>query len=107
MSERRPSYDDLLELLQQQQRQVEALQAEVARLRAELDAALRAGKRQAAPFRKGPPKPDPKRPGRKPGAQHGTHAHRPPPPPERIDEVLEATLPGACPHCGGTVTETT
>ena len=32
-----------------------------------LDDALRAGKRQAAPFRKGPPKPDPKPPGRKSG----------------------------------------
>jgi hypothetical protein len=37
-----------------------------------------AGKRQAAPFRNGPPKPDPKRPGRKAGDQHGTHGHRPP-----------------------------
>jgi transposase len=83
------------------------LEAQVERLTRLLEEQRRAGKRQAAPFRKGPPKPDPKRPGRKPGAQHGTHAHRPPPPPERIDEVLEATLPGACPHCGGTVTETT
>jgi transposase len=105
MSERRPSYDDLLELLQQQQRQVEALQAEVARLRAELDAALRAGKRQAAPFRKGPPKPDPKAPGRKAGAAHGRHGHRPPPPPEQVSECHEATLPAACPHCQGRLVE--
>lgn len=106
MTASRPSYDELLELVQQQQRQLEALQAEVARLRAELDSARRQGKRQAAPFRKGPPLPEPKRPGRKAGEQHGTHGHRPPPPPEQIDEILEAPLPAACPECGGTLTET-
>ena len=104
MNDPRPSYDELLALAQQQQRRIEALTAEVARLRAERDEARRAGKRQAAPFRKGPPKPNPKRPGRKAGAQHGTHAHRPPP--EPIDEVLEARLPEACPQCGGAIAET-
>ena len=64
-----------------------------------------AGKRQAAPFRKGPPKPDPKTPGRKAGEAHGTHGHRPPPPPERIDECHEAALPDACPHCHGRLVE--
>jgi transposase len=82
------------------------LEAQVERLTRLLEEQRRAGKRQAAPFRKGPPKADPKRPGRKAGEQHGTHGHRPPPPPEQIDEVLEATLPDACPHCGGSVTET-
>jgi transposase len=101
MSDSRPTSDDLLALVQQQQAQIEALTAEVARLRAELEEARRAGKRQAAPFRKGPPKANPKRPGRKAGDQHGPHAHRPPPPPEHIDEVLEASLPEACPHCRG------
>ena len=86
---------------------VAELEAQVQRLTAALEEQRRAGKRQAAPFRKGPPKPDSKRPGRKAGEQHGTHGHRPPPPPEQIDEILEATLPDACPHCGGTVTETT
>ena len=82
------------------------LEAQVERLTGALEEQRRAGKRQAAPFRKGPPKPDPKRPGRKAGDQHGTHGHRPPPPSEQLDEVLEAALPDACPHCGGTVTET-
>jgi transposase len=86
---------------------VAELEAQVERLTRLLEEQRRSGKRQAAPFRKGPPKPDPKRPGRKAGEQHGSHGHRPPPPPEQIDEVLEATLPEACPHCGGTVTETT
>jgi transposase len=101
-----PSYEELLELVQQQQRHIEALNAEVARLRRQLDDARRASKRQAAPFRKGPPKPDPKPPGRKAGEQHGEHGHRPPPPPEHIDEVLEAHLPDTCPHCAGPLVET-
>ena len=106
MSDARPTYEELLDLVQQQQRQIEALQAEVARLTAALEEAVRAGKRQAAPFRKGPPKPDPKTPGRKPGDAHGQHGHRLPPPPDQIQETHEATLPDACPHCGGRVAAT-
>ncbi|HKB37618.1 MAG TPA: hypothetical protein VKD72_14315 [Gemmataceae bacterium] len=87
MAEPGLSYAELWDLVQQQRRQIQALQAEVARLRAALDEARRAGKRQAAPFRKGPPKPDPKRPGRKPGGRHGRHGHRPPPPPDQVHEV--------------------
>jgi transposase len=88
------------------QRRVAELEAQVERLTRLLDEALRAGKRQAAPFRKGPPKAKPQRPGRKAGDAHGTHGHRPPPPPEQIQQVLEAPLPTACPHCGGTVRPT-
>jgi transposase len=106
MEEHRPTYEELLEAFQRLQRQAEALQAENARLRAELDEVRRAGKRQAAPFRKGPPKPQPKRPGRKAGDQHGTHGHRPPPPADQIDEVHQACLPDACPHCQGHLVET-
>jgi transposase len=104
MTGRLPSYEELLELVQQQQRQIDALTAEVARLRGELEEVRRAGKRQAAPFRKGPPKANPKTPGRKPGEQHGDHGHRPPP--DQIDEVHEACLPDACPHCAGRLIET-
>src|SRR6266498_1946389 len=106
MTGRLPTYEELLELVQQQQRQIDALTAEVARLRGELEKVRRAGKRQAAPFRKDPPKPNPKTPGRKSGEQHGEHGHRPPPPPELIDEVHEACLPDACPHCAGCLVET-
>ena len=106
MSGPSPSYDELVLLLQQQQRHIDALTAEVARLHALLEEARRASKRQAAPFRKGPPKPDPQRPGRKAGDRHGTHGHRPPPLPDQIDEVHEAPLPSACPHCAGAVVET-
>jgi transposase len=86
--------------------EVAALRAQVADLARRLDAALRAGRRQAAPFRKGPPKPDPKPPGRKAGDAHGDHAHRPPPPPDTISECHDAPLPDACPHCHGPLVET-
>ena len=83
----------------------EKLTARVAELERRLELKERASKRQAAPFSKGEPKQQPKRPGRKSGSEHGTHAHRPPPPPEQIVETLEAPLPEACPHCGGTIAE--
>ena len=105
MSESRPSYDELLDTIQHLQRQVEVLQADNARLQTQLEQAQRAGKRQAAPFRKGPPKSDPKTPGRKSGDAHGSHGHRPLPPPDHIDEVLEAALPEVCPGCGGALVE--
>jgi transposase len=71
--------------------------AELERLLAE---SRRSGKRQAAPFSKGSPKPEPKRPGRKRGDAHGRHGHRAAPagPPDR---ELVAPLPGCCPDCGG------
>ena len=87
-------------------KQVAELAAQVAELTRKLAEATRAGKRQAAPFRKGLPKPDPKPPGRKSGDAHGKHEHRPPPPPEQVAECHEAALPDACPHCSGRLVET-
>jgi transposase len=52
------------------------LQAEIESLRQQLDEARRASKRQAGPLAKGPPKPNPKRPGRKLGKDYGTKSHR-------------------------------
>ncbi len=78
----------------------------IAELEAQVAELTRVGKRQAAPFRKGPPKPDPKPPGRKSGDAHGPHGHRQPPPPEQINECHEAELPDACPHCQGQLVET-
>lgn len=62
----------------------------------------RAGKRQAAPFSRGAPKANPKKPGRKSGEDYGPKAHRAVPtrPPDR--EVV-APLPERCPDCGGEV----
>jgi transposase len=86
------------------EREVAELRTQVEHLTSLLDEQRRAGKRQAAPFAKGPPEPEPKKPGRKPGKDYGTKAHRQPP--EQIDEVHEAPLPDACPDCGGDVQET-
>ena len=85
-----------------------ALEAEIVRLRAELAKALalveqlqRGHKRQAAPFSKGPPKPDPKTPGRKSGDAYGRSAHREAP--AKVDETHDAPLPSRCPYCGENV----
>src|SRR5579871_3956297 len=88
------------------QRRLRDLQAENERLRRQLDETTRAGMRQAAPFAKGQPVAQPKRPGRKPGKDYGTKAHRLPPTPAQIDEVHEAPLPDRCPGCGGPLDET-
>ncbi|MGH2603140.1 MAG: IS66 family transposase, partial [Dehalococcoidia bacterium] len=70
----------------------------VAQLEQMVEQLRRGGKRQAAPFSKGPPKVDPKTPGRKSGEDYGTKAYRVAPP--VIDEEYEASLPDRCPHCG-------
>ena len=84
-------------------RVIDALLRRVADLEKRLSDLERTSKRQAAPFAKGPPQARPKKPGRKAGPEHGQHAHRPPPPPEAVDETLEALLPDTCPHCGGDI----
>jgi transposase len=101
-----PSHDELWAENQQLRRRVADLEAQLHDLTRRLEEALRAGKRQAAPFRKGPPKPNPKTPGRKSGAAHGRHGHRPPPPADQVQETYEAPLPEACPDCGGDVAAT-
>lgn len=75
--------------------------AEIERLRKELEEALRSLKRQAAPFSKGEPKPNPKPPGRKSGAEYGQRASRPIP--ARVDEQISVPLPKNCLRCGGPV----
>jgi len=82
----------------------ERLRAEVERLRRALAEALRAAKRQAAPFSRRHPKANPQTPGRKAGPNYGL-AHRREVP-EVVDEVVEVPLPTRCPHCGGEVEET-
>jgi transposase len=105
--QRRPSYQELLDenarlrkQVEQLTRRVEQLTGQVEQLTALLEEARRAGKRQAAPFRKrDKPAAEPKKPGRKRGRRHGRHAHRSVPP--RVDEIYDAPLPEACPQCHG------
>lgn len=59
----------------------------------------RGGKRQAAPFSKGNPKATPRKSGRKPGEDYGTHSRRATPKRD-ADEVVPVPLPALCPHCG-------
>ena len=68
-----------------------------------LDKQRRAGKRQAAPFSKGPPRAQPRRPGRRAGAAYGRKAYRPAP--DHVDETFDAPLPQCCPHCQGAIDE--
>src|SRR6188768_3295084 len=73
----------------------------IEQLRAEIEQLRRGDARQAAPFSKGEPVPDPKNPGRKPG--QGPFRRRESPAPGQLSEppidvpVAEAD----CPACGG------
>jgi hypothetical protein len=69
---------------------------------ARLEVARRANKRQAAPFSRDRRafEAKRKRPGRKPGVDHGRHGHRQPP--KTPDEDIVVGLPDACPSCGCT-----
>jgi transposase len=106
------SREELLALVAELQRQVMALQAQVAQLatdnqelRLEMDRLTRQSKRQAAPFSKGTRAKHPKRPGRKPG--EGTFSFRRTPRPEEITELpvkVPVTLE-CCLRCGGKLAE--
>ena len=80
------------------------LERENGRLKDELEAARRAGARQAAPFSKGAPKRRPARPGRKPGAAYGRRGRRPIP--SVVHETHDVPVPAQCPTCGEQVRET-
>lgn len=81
--------------------QVAVRDGRIADLERLLEESRRSGKRQAAPFAKGEPTPEPKRPGRKRGDRHGRHNHRDIPTGEP-DRVLDAPV-SCCPDCGGPV----
>lgn len=104
----RLSYQELEQENQRLRRENQELRARLAKLEWEnralkdrleqLEAELRRGRRQAAPFSRDEPKPDPKRPGRRPG--QGRFTYRKPPLEEEIQETIEVPLP-RCPDCGG------
>ncbi len=88
--------------IEQLEKENQRLQEENKKLRKELEAAQRAARRQAAPFSRGKPKRHPKPPGRKSGAAHGPHHHRPVP--DRVDEEIAVAAPTQWPTCGGPLT---
>ena len=92
---------ELVARLAERDGRIEALAVQVEQLTKLLEEARRAGKRQAAPFSKGDPKPDPKTPGRKAGKAYGKRSGRAVP--DRADRELDAPLPPACPDCGGRI----
>ena len=85
------SREELIALIHEQQRLIEQLRNEIEELR-------RGGRRQAAPFSKGKPVKNPRRPGRKPGEGIFRRRNAPLQPPS---EVVTAIIPPCCPHCGG------
>ncbi|MEX0776307.1 MAG: IS66 family transposase [Phycisphaeraceae bacterium] len=82
------------------QARVTELERRLEEVTAKFEASRRIAKRQAAPFSKGGPKPNPRVPGRKAGPEHGTHSHRTIPDTEP-DQVIDVSLPPRCPHCQG------
>jgi transposase len=117
---RQRSRDERDDLIKHQHEEIQRLREELARaererrvaerdrdrvkrqtehLKQQLDAARRAGFRQAAPFAK-PHRQGAGRPhGRTAGPRYGRRGRRPIP--RHIDERHEAPLPTACPACGG------
>lgn len=95
--------ESIAEEIAQLRRENQELKAENERLRRLLEEALRASKRQAAPFSRHKLKAQPQKPGRKSGQKYGRRCRRPVP--ERIDEVVEVPLPAQCPRCGGGLEE--
>lgn len=85
--------------LERLRRENERLGRRLTDMEANLEQAQRAGKRQAAPFSKGPSAASSRRPGRRPGVAYGQRARRPTP--EHVDRDVEVALPVSCPRCGG------
>ena len=103
LQELRDDPDRLIEIILQQaetirelREKIDQLEASNAHLRERLEKSERAGKRQAAPFRRSEKKraEEPAEPGRKEGHE-GTHRCVP----EEIDHHVEVDLE-SCPHCG-------
>jgi transposase len=95
------SREELLRVIAEQQRQIVELMTRVEALQAEVERLRREGQRQAAPFSKGTRAATPKKSGRKPG--QGPFTHRRAPHPAALTEPpLEVPLRSTtCPSCGG------
>ena len=96
----RLSRNDLLQVIAAQQRQIAELTARVEALQAEVERLKREGQRQAAPFSKGRRVTTPKKSGRKPG--EGRFCFRAAPPARETEPPLAVPVTlSACPACGG------
>ena len=96
---RLPTYEELAAENTCLRKRLTELETVVKDLRTQVEELRRSGKRQAAPFSKGKPKQNPKRPGRKKGHPP---AHRSIP--EVVDRVEDVELDfHMCPDCGGCV----
>src|SRR5262249_34622178 len=95
------SHDDLVKLVLAPQRQIAELMAKVEALQAEVERLKREGQRPAAPFSKGTRVTAPNKPGRKPGK--GLFRSRVAP--ERdslaVSPIEVPVMLSACPTCGG------
>jgi len=87
-------------MLQMQATLIEELLRQIGALKVDVEEIKRAGKRQANPFSKGPPKTEARTPGQKPG-HVASHRNGP----TKVDVKREADLPKRCPDCGGKVIE--
>jgi len=83
---------------------IEKLRAEIEELRRIIEGLQRKQHRPHAPHSKGPPKANPKKPGRKSGNAYGRQGHRMPP--SSFDEEYEAPLPSCSPCCKAAIKRT-
>lgn len=97
MAERKPTYEELATLVEQQAKEIARLKQRIA----ELEEQLQAAHRQAAPFRRREAKKKPPEQQKKPGRAKGHEGHYREPP-EQVDCELSVPLEG-CPLCGGEV----
>lgn len=93
-----PDRDSLLARIAELEHQLAEAQAEIGKLKEQIEALQRAGKRQAVPFARRERVAKPKKSGRKPGK--GTFNCREKPKIEEVNVTKTAGLSG-CPNCGG------
>ena len=92
---------ELIEDRDHWKRRSEDLKRRIEHLEKELEAARRAGRRQAAPFAKDRRQGTGRPPGRRAGAEYGKQGNRRTP--ARVDETHAAPAPKTCPGCGGAI----
>jgi hypothetical protein len=95
------SREDLVKLVLEQHQQITALTTKVEALQAEVERLKREGQRQAAPFSKGTRVTVPKKPGRKPGKGLFRYRAAPEPAALPVSPIEVPVTLHACPACGG------